>query len=89
MSELKVVETDVELFTRLTLSPEARIEFDGDRLTALYPSDASETEYVGALFHYDESGETVELPEDSVVLEAGEGVVTALVPESAYTEGGE
>lgn len=88
MSNLKVVETDVEPFDRVTLNPEGRVEYDDGRLTALYPENADESEYVAALFHYD-TGDTVSLPDSTVVLGAGEGVVTALVPADAYTaEGG-
>jgi len=88
MSDLKVVETDVEPFDRVTLNPEGRIEYDDGRLTALYPENADESEYFVALFHYDT--DPLSLPDSTVVLGAGEGVVTALVPTDAYSvEGGE
>lgn len=86
MSELNVVETDVDVFDRVALNPEGRIEYEDGRLTALYPEKAGETEYVVARFHYD-SG-SVELPDDTVVLGVDEGVVMALVPEDAYHTGG-
>lgn len=88
MSELAVVDRDVSPFDRVELSPDGRVEYDDGRLTALFPENADTAEYVVALFHYSGGDSTVELPDDSVVLGAGEGVVTALVPSDAYTEGG-
>jgi hypothetical protein len=89
MSELAVVEKGVDPFDTVTLNPEGRVDYTDGRLTALYPADSETEDYRVALFHYDGADGSVELPEGAVVLDAGEGVVTALVPEGAYsTEGG-
>ena len=85
MSDLSIVDQNVEPFDTVTLNPEGRVNYDDGRLTALYPKGSDVDTYRVALFHYDD--DTVSLPDDSVVLEASEGVVTALVPEDAYAEG--
>jgi len=75
---------NLEAFDRLTVNTEYRLEFDDGELTAVYPENADETEYVTAMFPVSEG--TVELPDGAVVLEATDTVV-ALVPNAAY--GGE
>jgi len=87
MSELRVVDTAVEPFDTVTLSPD-RVEYDDGQLTAVYPSDADTETFRVALFEYGGEADAVDLPEDSAVLSVGEGVVVALVPETAYHGGG-
>lgn len=89
MSELFVVDTDVEPFDRVELSPDGRVEYDGGQLTALFPENADVRQYVVSLFNYGGESDTVDLPDDSVVLDVGEGVVTVLVPSDAYAGDGE
>jgi hypothetical protein len=87
MTELAVVETVVEPFSRVEISPDSRTDYEDGRLTAVYPSETDEVEYVVALFNYDSKRATVEIPGESVVLDVSEGVVTALVPADAYGGG--
>ena len=83
MSELEIVDTAVSPLSRVKFNPDGRVEYENGRLTAVYPSDADTTEFVIAVFRYADS-DTVELPNDSVVLSVGEGVVVAAVPSAAY-----
>jgi len=87
MSELEVLDTAVSPLSRVEFDPDGRVEYENGRLTAVYPSDADVREFVIAVFRYADS-DTVELPNDSVVLSVGEGVVVAAVPSSAYGAGG-
>lgn len=75
---------NVSAFDRLTLNTDGRLEFEDGALTAVYPEESGESEYVVAMFPVE--GGTVELPDRAVVLEATDTVV-ALVPADAY--GGE
>jgi len=75
---------NVSAFDRLTLNTDGRLEFEDGALTAVYPEESDESEYVVAMFPVE--GGTVELPDRAVVLEATDTVV-ALVPADAY--GGE
>ncbi|CAM2757038.1 hypothetical protein [Halobacterium salinarum] len=88
MSELQVVDTGVEPLSRVEFAPDGRVNYADGRLTAVYPKNADTVEYVVAVFNYRESS-TVELPNDSVVLSVGEGVVVAAVPADAYGVEGE
>jgi hypothetical protein len=87
MSELAVVDTDVEPFDRVEVAPDGRVDYSDGHLTALFPENSETREYVVALFHYGGGDNTVDVPDDTVVLGAGEGVVTALVPAEAYGGG--
>jgi hypothetical protein len=88
MSELEVLDTDVSPLSRVEFNPDGRVEYENGRLTAVYPSDADVREFVIAVFRYADS-DTVELPNDSVVLSVGEGVVVTAVPSDAYGVEGE
>ncbi|KAB7514586.1 hypothetical protein DM867_05545 [Halosegnis rubeus] len=87
MSELEIVDTAVSPLSRVKFNPDGRVEYENGRLTAVYPSDADVREFVIAVFRYANS-DTVELPNDSVVLSVGEGVVVSAVPSDAYGVGG-
>jgi len=87
MTELEVVDTAVEPLSTVEFNPDGRVDYENGRLTAVYPSDADVREFVIAVFDYGESS-TVELPNDSVLLSVGEGVVVAAVPSDAYGVGG-
>jgi hypothetical protein len=84
---LEIVDTAVSPLSRVKFNPDGRVEYENGRLTAVYPSDADVREFVIAVFRYANS-DTVELPNDSVVLSVGEGVVVSAVPSDAYGVGG-
>jgi len=86
MTELEVVDENVEPLDTVEFAPDGRVEYGDGRLTAVYPSDVGVTEFVIAVFQYDDTN-SVELPNDSVVLSVGEGTVSAAVPSSAYGGG--
>jgi len=73
----------VEPLSRVEFAPDGRVEYADGRLTAVYPKNADTVGYVIARFDYTES-DTVELPNDSVVLSVGGGVLVAAVPANAY-----
>jgi hypothetical protein len=83
MPSLKVVEKQqLDLFDEVVLSPNAKIEHDGDGLTAVYPCNDEENTYVVAEFPHGD--EPIEVPNNTVVLGVFNGDVRALVPREAY-----
>ena len=87
--ELRTINEQVETGDVVELHPDAgQLAYDGQRLTAVEPSDERET-FVFVTTQC-ENGETVELPDGSVVVDIEQKRerldVFALIPREVYTE---
>jgi len=89
MSEITVLETRIDVFDRVEVVKDAKVEYDGEYLKAAYPSDAEAQTFVVADFNYENAEQTtdVTVPDGSIILEISGGNLRALVPSDAYGGG--
>lgn len=89
MSEITVLEKRIGRFDRVNVVKDARVEYDGDYLKAVYKADGETSEYVVADFNYENAEQTtdVTVPDGSIILEISRGNLRALVPSEAYGGG--
>jgi len=89
MSEITVLETRIDLFDRVEVVKDGKVDYDGEYLKAAYKADAEPSEYVVANFNYDNAEQTtdVTIPDGSIILEMSGGNLRALVPSEAYGGG--
>jgi lipopolysaccharide export system protein LptA len=85
-NEFTVIDKQISTFTEVDISPNARIESNGNHLSAIFPANDKTKRYVVGQFQYDGTEDTVELPDDSIVLEVGTTAVTALVDKEQYAK---
>lgn len=86
MSEITVLEKRIDRFDRVNVVKDAKVDYDGDYLKAVYKADTEPSEYVVADFNYQNAEQTtdVTVPDGSVILEVEGGTIRALVPVEAY-----
>jgi len=89
MSDLTIVERRIDLFDRVSVVDDGRVDYDGDYLRAAYPTESEPSEYVVAQFSYESNNDTadIQIPNNSILLEIENGNVLALVPSEAYRGG--
>ena len=89
MTEIRVIDRQVDAFDRVEVSESARPKYDRDdgRIRVAYPADADdEREYVFSLYRYGD-GDTLEVVDGAKVLDYAGGVAHVLTPASAYGGG--
>lgn len=85
MTELNVLVTDVGPLDAVEFAPDARIEYNGGELRAVYPADAPTETYAIAEYGFDAAPlATVDVPDDSVILSVGSGTLSVAVPIDEY-----
>lgn len=89
MNNITLLEKRIDLFDRVEVVKDAKVEYDGEYLKAAYKADAEPDEYVVANFNYNDAEETtdVTLPDGSIILEMSGGNLRALVPIDKYGGG--
>lgn len=87
MTELEVLDTDVGRLDTVEFAPDGRVEYDNGHLTAVYPTEAATEKYALAEYEVTPPTDTVDMPDDSVLLSITGGTLVVAVPIDAYGDG--
>jgi hypothetical protein len=81
-TELVIVQENLSIFDKITMAPDARIEYENGSFQAIYPKDAETIDYVFSKYTFADS--SVEVSENSVIVGTENNSLLALVPEENY-----
>lgn len=81
-TELVIVQENLSIFDKISMPPDARIEYENGSFQAIYPKDAETTDYVFSKYTFTDS--SVEVSENSVIVGTENNSLLALIPEVNY-----
>lgn len=87
MTELQVLDTNVGRLDTVEFAPDGRVEYDNGRITAVYRADAPTETYALAEYEVTPPTDTVDMPDESVLLSITGGTLVSAVPIDAYGDG--
>ena len=81
-TELKIIQENLSIFDKITMAPDARIEYENGNFQAIFEKDAETTTYVFSKYTF--SNSSVEVAPNSVIVGTENNSLLALVPMENY-----